>query len=62
MNARFCKGRIGRRPRWKRKYRTRDIWETEGLQDSQIPEHRMLSVAHRRDVVVKPPCALARVS
>ena len=56
------KGRIEQCSRGKRKHRSRDFWQTKGLQDSQIPEHGMLSAAHRRDVVVKPPCAFACVS
>src|SRR4029434_3506658 len=56
------KGHIERRSRGKWKDGVRDLWQTKCLQNSQIPEHGMLSAAHRRDIIVKTPCAFTRVS
>ncbi len=46
--------------KWKRG--VRDFWQTKRLKDSQIPVHGMFSSAHRRDIIIKPPCAFTRVS
>ena len=46
--------------KWKRG--VRDFWQTKRLKGSQIPVHGMFSSAHRRDIIIKPPCAFTRVS